>query len=326
MELHPLWDDYPTIQKELQATLSLIEDTITIRNEDVRDKINEMLTSGGKLLRPAYSLLFSLFSENRNPEKARAIAAAIEVLHMATLVHDDVIDGSDKRRNRDTLNVTYGNRVAIYTGDYLFTVAFRLLQEYASDINLIENNSEGIEKILIGELQQMDRRYNTNMRMRDYLSQIQGKTAYLFGLSCYSGAYEVDPDSRFSRQAFQIGSNIGMAFQIMDDILDFTADDTKVGKPIFQDIKNGIYTAPVLYTLKKEPKKILPFLEKGKSITDKELQALYALVIDSGGLNEAKNLADKYTRKALKQISKLPNRDAKKLLLKITEQITHRNF
>lgn len=127
MELHPLWDDYPTLQKELQATLSLIEDTITIRNEDVRDKINDMLTSGGKLLRPAYSLMFSFFSENRNPEKARAIAAAIEVLHMATLVHDDVIDGSDKRRNRDTLNVTYGNRVAIYTGDYLFTVAFRLL-------------------------------------------------------------------------------------------------------------------------------------------------------------------------------------------------------
>lgn len=326
MELHPLWDDYPILKNELQATLSLIESTITIKNEEVKDKINKMLSSGGKMLRPAYSLLFSFFSENRNAEKAHAIAAAIEVLHMATLVHDDVVDGSEKRRNHDTFNVSYGNRVAVYTGDYLFTICFRLLQEYASDINLLEGNSEGIEKILIGELQQMDRCYNVHMRMRDYLSQIQGKTAYLFGISCYSGAYEVNPDSRFSRQAFQIGSNIGMAFQIIDDILDFTAEDNEIGKPILQDIKNGIYTAPVIYALNKDPKKILPFLEKGESITNEELQELSQLIIASGGLEEAKKLAQKYTRKAVKQIAKLPDNHAKELLLEITEQITDRNF
>uniref|UniRef100_UPI0035A0EADB polyprenyl synthetase family protein n=1 Tax=Jeotgalibaca porci TaxID=1868793 RepID=UPI0035A0EADB len=290
MKVHPMWDAYPALRYELEATISLIDQQVTIKNEEVQHKIKEMLFSGGKLLRPANSLLFSEHSKERNPERARAVAAALEVLHMATLVHDDVIDESAKRRGQETLNSAYGNRIAVYTGDYLFTLCFRLLQDHADSARELDLDTKGMEKILLGELNQMDRKYDSNMRMRDYLNQIQGKTAQLFALSCYSGAY----NSPYARQAYQIGSNIGMAFQITDDILDFASDDSKTGKPILQDVKNGIYTAPVLYAKKKRGSDLLPLLEKGEAITNDELNAVYEIVVASGGLAEAQALAGKY--------------------------------
>lgn len=322
MKVHPMWNAYPALRHELEATISLIDQQVTIKNEEVQHKIKEMLFSGGKLLRPAYSLLFSELSEERNPERARAVAAALEVLHMATLVHDDVIDESAKRRGQETLNSAYGNRIAVYTGDYLFTLCFRLLQDHADSARELDLDTKGMEKILLGELNQMDRKYDSNMRMRDYLNQIQGKTAQLFALSCYSGAY----NSPYARQAYQIGSNIGMAFQITDDILDFASDDSKTGKPILQDVKNGIYTAPVLYAKKKRGSDLLPLLEKGEAITNDELNAVYEIVVASGGLAEAQALAGKYTRKALKQIEKLPESVTQKTLSLITEQMIKREF
>ena len=322
MKVHPMWDAYPALRYELEATISLIDQQVTIKNEEVQHKIKEMLFSGGKLLRPAYSLLFSELSKERNPERARAVAAALEVLHMATLVHDDVIDESAKRRGQETLNSAYGNRIAVYTGDYLFTLCFRLLQDHADSARELDLDTKGMEKILLGELNQMDRKYDSNMRMRDYLNQIQGKTAQLFALSCYSGAY----NSPYARQAYQIGSNIGMAFQITDDILDFASDDSKTGKPILQDVKNGIYTAPVLYAKKKRGSDLLPLLEKGEAITNDELNAVYEIVVASGGLAEAQALAGKYTRKALKQIEKLPESVTQKTISLITEQMIKREY
>lgn len=322
MKVHPMWNAYPALRHELEATISLIDQQVTIKNEEVQHKIKEMLFSGGKLLRPAYSLLFSELSKERNPERARAVAAALEVLHMATLVHDDVIDESAKRRGQETLNSAYGNRIAVYTGDYLFTLCFRLLQDHADSARELDLDTKGMEKILLGELNQMDRKYDSNMRMRDYLNQIQGKTAQLFALSCYSGAY----NSPYARQAYQIGSNIGMAFQITDDILDFASDDSKTGKPILQDVKNGIYTAPVLYAKKKRGSDLLPLLEKGEAITNDELNAVYEIVVASGGLAEAQALAGKYTRKALKQIEKLPESVTQKTLSLITEQMIKREY
>lgn len=326
MKVHPMWDAYPALRHELEATISLIDNQITIKNKEVQHKIKEMLFSGGKLLRPAYSLLFSQFSDKRDESKARATAAALEVLHMATLIHDDVIDESAKRRGQETLNSAYGNRVAVYAGDYLFTICFRLLQNNIGEANSLQLNTEGMEKILIGELNQMDRKYDSNMRMRDYLSQIQGKTAQLFGLSCYSGAYDSQYGQRFAQQAYQIGSNIGMAFQITDDILDYAADDNKTGKPILQDVRNGIYTAPLIYAKMKRGSEIHPLLEKGEAITNEEVNKIYEIVIESGGLDEAKALAVKYTKKALKQIEKLPESDTKKTLSLITEQMLSREF
>ncbi|MBM6615199.1 polyprenyl synthetase family protein [Desemzia sp. RIT804] len=325
MKIHPMWEDYPMIQSELKACISLLEKNITIKNEDVQQKIIEMLSSGGKMLRPAFSLMFSQYKNEKNEEKAHAIAAAVELLHVATLIHDDVIDESDLRRGQETINAQYDNRVAVYTGDYLFTVCFRLLTDYAEDAAALQLDKNGMEMILVGELNQMKMKYNFNMTMRNYLSQIQGKTAQLFALSCYSGAYEKNAE-KLARSAYQIGNNIGMAFQIIDDILDYTQDTAVAGKPMMSDLKNGVYTAPLLYAMRENRQAFEPYILKKEQITEEEVKEVYALVQQYKGEERAKELANKYTQKALKQIRRLPEHPVKHSLLTITEQMLSRDM
>lgn len=325
MKIHPMWKEYPQIEKELQACLNLIGDSIKIKNKEIEGKVTQLMSSGGKMLRPAYSLMFSQYKQEQNSEKAHAIAAAVEVLHLATLVHDDVIDESHLRRGQETLNVQYNNRVAVYTGDYLFTVCFQILKQYAQDASFFQLDRNVMENILVGELNQMDMAYNPNMTMRNYLTQISGKTAQLFALSCYAGAYEED-SPKMARVAYNIGNNIGMAFQIIDDVLDYTQDTDTAGKPMMSDLKKGIYTAPLLYAMQKNRKAFEPYILKKESITDEELNEVYSLVQKHNGEARAKELAHKYTLKALKQIDQLPENPIKSALKNITEQVLNREI
>ena len=326
MKIHSMWDQYPLLQGELVATNELLKKNITLKNQAVREAILARLLSGGKMLRPAYCLLFSYYSPQRDAERAQAIAAALELLHTATLMHDDVIAEAGTRRGQETMNRAFGNQIAVYSGDYLFTVCFRLLSEYAGDAAVLKIDTNGMESILIGELNQMDMRYNPDMRMRDYLRQIQGKTAQLFALSCYAGAYGSDEDEKLARLAYRIGHDIGMAFQVMDDILDYTQDEETLGKPALSDFRNGIYTAPVLYAMQVDRKAFAGYIAKGADVTAMELAEIHALVEKYGGNRAAQALAKKYTIKALKLIKKLPNHPAKETLTKLTEQLLYRNM
>lgn len=325
MNIHQMWKEYPQIAKELQACIDLIDANIKIKNDDVQNRVNQLMSSGGKMLRPAYSLLFSQYKKNQDEQKARAVAAAVEVLHLATLVHDDVIDESHLRRGQETLNSQYNNRVAVYTGDYLFTVCFQLLKQYAGDASFFQMDRNVMENILVGELQQMDMTYNPKMTMRNYLHQISGKTAHLFALSCYTGVYEKE-SPKMARAAFNIGNNIGMAFQIMDDVLDYTQDTEVAGKPMMSDFKKGIYTAPLLYAMQVNRKAFIPYIQKREAITDEELHEVYQLVKEYKGEEKAKELAHKYTEKALKQIEDLPVNPVKHTLKEITEQMLSRKM
>lgn len=325
MNIHQMWKEYPQIAKELQACINLIDANIKIKNDDVQNRVNQLMSSGGKMLRPAYSLMFSQYKEDHDEQKARAVAAAIEVLHLATLVHDDVIDESNLRRGQETLNSQYNNRVAVYTGDYLFTVCFQLLKQYAEEASFFQMDRNVMENILVGELQQMDMTYNPKMTMRNYLSQINGKTAHLFALSCYTGVYEKD-SPKMARAAFNIGNNIGMAFQIIDDVLDYTQETEIAGKPMMSDLKKGIYTAPLLYAMQENRKAFVPYIQKRETITDEELHEVYQLVKKYKGEEKAKELAHKYTEKALKRIDNLPKNAVKHTLKTITEQALSREM
>lgn len=326
MKVHPMWDDYPALSKELSATVSLIKKQVTIQHPEINQKINQMLTGGGKLLRPAYSILFSQFGDSYDAKKSQAVAAAVEIIHTATLIHDDVIDESSVRRGQSSINAAYSNRIAVYTGDYLFTLCFQLLQEYVEDASVIQLNAKGMEVILMGELNQLTNKYNTNMRMRDYFRQIKGKTAELFGLSCFSGAYHATKDQKFAEQAYRIGHNIGVAFQLIDDVLDYTEESEQLGKPALQDLRNGIYTAPLIYAMRNNRPAIEPLLANKEEIHDDEVAQVLQIIQQAGGIEETRLLAQKYTKKALKQIQNLPNIEAKHILSNITEQVLNRNF
>ena len=320
--VHPMWMEYPELHEELKQVKAMMHASITIENKQIREAIWAVLESGGKMVRPAYLILFSMWNENRSKEEVHAVAAALELLHVATLLHDDVIDEADTRRGQETISARFGNRVAIYAGDYLLTVCYQLLSKYSQDLSGIQIPTDGMMRVIDGELSQMEESYKTDVSIQDYLKRIDGKTAQLFMLSCMMG-------ERFSgmgelERARHIGNSIGMAFQLLDDILDYEVSSSEFGKPVLEDVAQGIYTMPLIASLPKCEKELLPLLEEKDQLTATDRLAIQKLVVNAGGVETAKDFASKYTMKAIHQIEKLPEADVKPMLLKITSQLLQR--
>lgn len=173
-QLHPIWHDYPALQPELQQVMQLMATNINIQDSAINDAILEMIHGGGKLLRPAYCLLFSQFTTT-DRKRMVALAASLETLHTATLIHDDIIDDAALRRHHVTIQERFGKDTAVYAGDYLFVVVFKILAHYSSSFKSIQLNSENMEKILVGEVQQKDRHYRINITMPNTLNRFKVK-------------------------------------------------------------------------------------------------------------------------------------------------------
>ena len=323
MKIHPMWHEYPTLAPELASALTLIEKQITTNNTPVAKAIMEMINGGGKLLRPAYCLLFSRFQDT-DREKMIALAAAIETLHTATLIHDDIIDKSPTRRNQVTIQKQFGPDTAVYAGDYLFVVCFKLLAHYASSLRSIQQDSGSMEKILKGELDQMATRYQTQITINDYLKQVSGKTGQLFAFSCFVGAYESGGTTNFAKTAEKIGMNIGIAFQLLDDILDYTSDGETLGKPVYEDVRSGVYSAPLILAMQRDRQAFLPLLAKKEHISDTEMIQLRDLVIKYEGVKQAYTMAQQRTELATAGLQKLPAGAARDDLIRLTESLLKR--
>ncbi|MCM0599770.1 polyprenyl synthetase family protein [Periweissella fabalis] len=321
-QLHPLWIKYPALKRDLGAVVELIEQNINLDESDVKNAIIKMIENGGKMLRPAYTLLMSSFYEIDH-QRILGLAAAIETLHAASLIHDDIIDDAPTRRHLASIQQQFGKDVAVYAGDYLFVVVFRLLSKNHFDLEAIQRDTQYLDNLLAGELNQKDARYNFAMTIDQYLKQIDGKTAELFALATTIGANKENAPTDFLAMADKIGRNIGMAFQILDDILDYEESSKEIGKPTLEDLRQGVYSAPLIFAMTSHSDEILPILKKKTAITDAEALALDRLV-KAYGLLPAKELAKEYTRKAITDIQKLPDKPAKKILLQLTTQLLKR--
>ena len=328
MEPHAMWTSYPSLKKDLQKTLNLISDSISLPNKEVEEAILAIFHSGGKLLRPAYLLLFSEFGTKTDKKKTIALAAAIETLHTATLIHDDIVDKSDTRRGTNTLNATFNTDIAVYSGDYLFIVCFKLLIKYQSSLKSIELNTSSMEKVLLGELGQMSERYNMDVTIEDYLANITGKTAELFALSCFVGCFENGAGNKLANKCREIGKDIGLAFQIVDDILDYSQNEETLGKPVLEDVRQGVYSLPLICSIESKPELFRPILAKKEAMTQNDAQRIHELVIACHGVEKAYELATKHTNQALEGIQSLPDnpQNTKETIYQITQSILQRTF
>lgn len=328
MSVHPMWDAYPELKEDLIRVLQAIESHIRIHDQAIEQRIRQYIHASGKMLRPAYTLICSEIGPERDKDRAIAAAAAVQCLHMATLVHDDVIDQSDTRHGQATFNAEYGNKVAIYTGDYLFSLAFSILEPYASESSVPRLSFKQIEadRILAGELEQLHAQYQTPSSVKHYLSQISGKTAQLFAVSCYAGAGVGKSIQSDASHAWNMGHDIGMAFQIIDDILDYQGSQDMMGKPVMNDFRNGIYTLPVLIAIKAEPEFFHPLLAKKGNLTVADLAAVQEAITRNHGIEKAMDLARRYTRKALKEMDALPDGAYKKVLNRLTRSLLERKM
>lgn len=317
-----IWKSYPQLGERLDLTTEYIHSIVKINNLDISSMIID-LTSGGKMLRPAFFFLFSDFGEKkRATEDLIPLAASLEILHVATLIHDDVIDDSPMRRSQPTIHTKYGRRNAIYAGDYLFTLYFELISRHLEANTDILRNALSMKKILIGELDQMLINFNIKSTTDMYMKEISGKTAELFSLSASMGAIVSNGDEELVKRCKNIGHDIGMAFQIVDDILDFS-NSAQTGKPVHEDLKNGVYSLPYILGLEDDNQRLIDVLSKD-DLTDRDDFLATNIVIDYGYLDKAKNIARSFTEHAISEIDKLPKNKNQKALKAIVQRLVNR--
>lgn len=318
-----VWNKYPEIKQELIEVLNLMKKNVKCKDKKIEKSIMELIESGGKLLRPAFVLIGSKFGDN-DKSKAIPTAAVIEMLHMATLVHDDVIDDSKLRRGRETIQSKYGKDYAVYIGDYLFCVCFKILATNES-LQAIKVDSRAMSKICMGEVNQLNSRFSMKLSIKDYLSRISGKTAELFSISLYLGAAECNAEEKVAKELRNIGHNLGMAFQIIDDILDYEGNDKSIKKSAANDLKQGIYTLPLIYAYRNNKGAFKDVL--GKDYYDEnDVIEIIDLVRVNNGIEMAKELAEKYVNKCFKGIDKLPNNNYKIVLKEIATWLLKRTY
>lgn len=286
---------------------------------------SELAFAGGKRLRPRLFLLsFRASASFDPPPHVYRVAAALELLHLATLVHDDVIDGATVRRSRPSLNAAYGERTAVLIGDFFFS---RFLQAAApSGPRALGLLSAVVSRMVEGELEQARHRFDLNLSEARYLRIIAKKTAAFLAAACELGALVAGAGEKERRLFQRFGRYLGCAFQLQDDILDYVGDPVLLGKPRGGDLAEGVVTLPLIYALKcgRRAARVRSLLT-GRPPGPGELEAVRAEVEKAGGIAYARARANEFLRRALAELTALPPGPARTELETLVRSLERRD-
>lgn len=282
-----------------------------------------LINAGGKRLRPLLVLYSGLLFSGPRETLLKA-AVAMELVHMASLVHDDIIDGSNVRRNQPSVNKLWGNRSAVLGGDYLFAKAFSVLAEN----NLIRSLNlavEAIQEMCQGEIDQAGACFNLGIDLEQYFRRITKKTAVLLQCSCKSGAIIAGASEIQIEQIAAYGLKLGMAFQIVDDILDFCGDSQVMGKPKHEDLTQGNLTLPVMLLLNHpvHGKWIQDLIENGR-FHEEELKRVDSVLIETGIIRKSFEIAIAYIEDAKQNLQSLPENGYRDFLMAKADKLKMR--
>lgn len=313
-----MWGRYPEILDELNLVEDYIKKSVCSRNKLITEITGGLVEAGGKRLRPAFVVLSSKFG-NCDGKKVISIAGALEILHTATLVHDDIVDRAKLRRGKATVSEKYGMDMAVYTGDFLFTKAVLALSE-GVEASRLDTVAKAVKTICEGEVDQFQSRYDIDITILSYLKRISRKTAVLFGAACNLGAGTAECPPDIVRDLTRFGFCYGMAFQIRDDLNDFLLDEKTSGKPTINDIAKGIVTLPVIYALNRDSKirSIFRTLAENKEgLSAGDIEIISDLVKNSGGIDASKKMLEKYIERGMKLLERLPDIKYRAILIEL---------
>ena len=290
----------------------------------INQAVEDLIKGGGKKLRPFLMFLSASFGDY-DKEKLLQLGSGIELLHMASLVHDDVIDNAELRRGNETAQKKFGKKEAVFIGDFLLSRTFNIFFEYL-DKNLLRKMNKNVRLLCEGEIEQSEKRFDFQIGIRDYYRRIRHKTALLFALSSYLGAYVSGIRGKRLNVLYKLGLEIGMAFQIQDDLLDFEGNEKDTGKLLAQDLKEGVITLPVILLLNKDEYRN-KYAEYNKTILDdKIVEEIIADVKKSGVLEESRDILHVFINRVKKYLVQLPDNKAKRKLKKLIEVQVERKF
>ncbi len=281
--------------------------------------------SGGKRLRPLLTILSSRLCGYLGSLHI-SLAAAVELIHTATLLHDDVVDHSDLRRGRRSVNYQWNSDTSILVGDFLFTRSFCTLVE-SNDMRILDLMSRTCKEIAEGEILELVKSGDVSTSEKDYLSIITYKTAVLIAAACRVGAILGGVSQEKETTLYNFGMNFGIAFQIIDDALDLMADQEKLGKPLCKDLEEGKITLPIIYTLencrKKEKKRLVELIQK-RSFPEEERREIIEMIRHHGALDYTMDRARSYIEEAKCCLDLFPPSEEKDHLLSVADFVVER--
>jgi len=318
MSLHSIYRD---VTKEVSLIDDFLKDHIGSADASIDAAGKQLLEAGGKRIRPAFVLLASKFGRADRSDLIR-VAASLELIHMASLVHDDVIDDAELRRGKPTVMQRFDEEVALYSGNYLFGEAIKLIGEIGRQ-DLVQVMVHTLQEICEGEIEQIFDQYDWEQSVKRYLKRIERKTAILIEASCHLGALVANCSPEDTRALRLFGRDIGLAFQIADDLLDFTAKRTELGKPVAEDLRHGHKTLPVFYA--SEDRAFFGRLLTIRSMpTHDEIAPLLDLLHGTDALARTQRTVDKYIRRAVGRLDVLPRTSARRSLEEVARYVGRR--
>jgi octaprenyl-diphosphate synthase len=312
-------DDLVLVEKEISCESVASVDAITAIGQYLQE-------AGGKRLRPSLLLLSSKLIGDGG-ESAVRLGAVVEMIHAATLVHDDVIDAAQTRRGRPSTNARWGNHTCVLAGDWLYMQAFHLaLRE--RNFHILDLLIGLTQMMVEGELLQLERIGRIDVTEADCMELVDRKTACLFSVCAKLGALVAGADSQTEEKLGEYAWNLGMAFQLVDDVLDFTAREKTLGKPVGGDLREGKVTLPVVYALERaqvEERRMVERVLADRHYENIPLRQILALIDKYQGIERVRERAQAFTDKARQVIGEFPESPYQRALYGITDLITDRD-
>lgn len=310
-----------------QLEEQLIEAVSSPEDDLVTEVGTHLVTSGGKRIRPALCLLAAHGGASFSLARTLPLATALELIHTASLVHDDVIDKADTRRGAPTANAKWDNKIAILAGDYIFARAFRLVAENSYGDHVANRLAQLVGNLSVGEIIQDKQMYKAERDEKDYYDRIQKKTADFLEICCELGALVGGMEPQEAKCLAEYGHCIGMAFQITDDLLDILETSEQIGKPAGNDIRQGIVTLPVLRALSVSPAHDeLLAIVTDPGMTDEMAARALAIVRATDGADFAKAKADAYLSRAKEVLPAALSAEIRDAYVQVADFIGQRDF
>ena len=307
----------------LPAVRETITRTLQVSDPAMRAVVDHLLQENGKNFRASLLLASAAEPDGLVPPEAITAAAALEILHLATLIHDDVIDEAPMRRGRPSVQGRFGRKTAVLGGDYLFCICFSMIAAISTRYpEKYTDFARVMTQICVGELRQNQQNGNVDLGYVGYLRTIAGKTAALFSLAMYAGSVLGGDSEKDARLLGRVGFNIGMLFQLADDCLDYESTPDVLKKSVKHDLAEGVVTLPLILAFAAEPG--LKEIMRGKVLTAAEINDISAAVFRSGGVDRSWQVAERYALKARKLLDRITDATKRDRLINILDGIETR--
>lgn len=314
---------YKLVEDQSRKVNNLIEESLSSQVPLAIEISQHLIQGGGKRMRPLV-LLLSAASCDSKSDKAVTLAAIVELIHTATLLHDDVVDHSSQRRGQSTANMVWGNAAPILVGDFLYSRAFQMMVSLESD-KILKILAAGTNTIAEGEILQLANKHNPQLSDEDYEKIIYAKTAKLFEISAHMGAVVAQSAPDIEQALMHYGKHIGIAFQLMDDVLDYQAPSHVMGKNMGDDLADGKSTLPLLYALRHGNQKQKDMIHKaihGGTLDDFDF--ILEAIFETGAIDFTLQRAKKEVEAAQACLSQLPDSQYKDALSSIANYCIER--